>query len=547
MIKKLLYTTLCLLALHGCKIENDIPYPIVTGDITAFEVEGQCDPPADATVGTSINADTRTVTLYVDDTVDLTDLRITKFTVSSDATISVDPNVCTDATKFPTEGFEIPDNLANTCVDFSQPVKFTLHTYQDYVWTVNVTQVIDRTPEVKGMIRHVIDVENRRAYIYVSPEEDLKNITITSLPLGGQSGEVKPDPTTVHDFTTAQEFMVSNGWDPKNFTQWTVRVYKEESSTGTASVFPMTSRATLTGNIVSGKTPVVEYKEASASAWTKLPSSSISVSGTNYTATFSGLKASTAYQCRVTVDGVAGAEQNFTTAPATPLTDGSFDNWSSQAEHNGTLWFPWAEGGTSFWSTGNQGATTIGDSNSKPTNETCNGRGQAALMETKWMVMKLAAGNLFTGDFELDGTHGILTFGREFSAFPSALRIHCKYTTSKIDRTTDKLAYMEGKNDTCHVYFALTTDKVMLRTRNEEEFNPHGSSVIAYGEFQSGENVSGSEQNGYKQVDIPLEYYRTNVIPKYIIIVCSSSKYGNLFTGSTSSRFWLDEMELIYE
>ena len=30
------------LSLAACAIENDIPYPIVEGAVTAFEVEGQC-------------------------------------------------------------------------------------------------------------------------------------------------------------------------------------------------------------------------------------------------------------------------------------------------------------------------------------------------------------------------------------------------------------------------------------------------------------------------------------------------------------------------
>ena len=106
---------------------------------------------------------------------------------------------------------------------------------------------------------------------------------------------------------------------------------------------------------------------------------------------------------------------------------------------------------------------------------------------------------------------------------------------------------MKGQNDTCHVYIALTTEKIELRTRRYDIFNKRASSVIAYGEYQSGVDVSGSERNGYAQIDVPLEYYRTNVTPQYLIIVCSSSKYGNLFVGGESSTMYLDEMELIYE
>ena len=290
MIKKLLYTTLCLLALHGCKIENDIPYPIEEASIEAFTVEGQLQSAPEGATQAGINRDTRTVTLYVDDTVDLTKLRITCLTITPEgAEVITNPEDCEDADRFPTTGFDIPDNLADTRMDFSTPVQFTLRTYQDYVWTVNITQFIDRQVDVEGMVNSVIDVENLRAIIYVSAEKDLSNIQIKTLNLEGPSGKINRDISTVHDFTSPQKFMVSRGWEPDVYREWTVYVYHTSETTAQASVFPMSTRATLSGNIVSGKTPVVEYKTASASAWSELPSSAVSVNGSRYTATFTGV------------------------------------------------------------------------------------------------------------------------------------------------------------------------------------------------------------------------------------------------------------------
>ncbi len=546
MIKKLLYTALCLLALHGCKIENDIPYPIEEASISAFEVEGQCNAPEGAPQA-GINTDTRTVTLYVDDTVDLTELRIMRFSVSpEDAVIVADEDACVDIERFPTTGFEIPDNLADTRIDCSAPVQFTLQTYQDYVWTVNVTQVIDRQIDVEGMVNSVIDTENRRAIIYVSEEQSLSNIQIHTLNLEGPSGSITPDPALVHNFTSPQRFMVSRGWEPDTYREWTVYVYHASETTSEANVFPMTTRATLTGNIVSGKRPEIEYKQASASSWSTLPSSNISVNGSRYTATFTGLTGSTAYQYRVTVDGVAGAEDSFTTAPATPLENGGFENWSSEPVKNGTLWQPWST--TSFWDTGNKGATTIGDSNSIPTNESCNGSGRAASLETKWVVMKLAAGNIFTGTYvRTDGTNGVLSFGREFKAFPTKLRINYKYTSSTINRIGDEdLNYLMGRADSCYIYIALTDwdAPYEIRTRKTERqlFDKNDSHVIAYAEY-----ISGSSDTQYQQRDLVLDYRYTNRTPNYILIVATASKYGDYFTGGDSSKLLIDNFELIYE
>lgn len=536
-----------LMALHSCKIENDIPYPIVEGNIESFEVEGQCAAPDGSGSSAAISSSNRTVTLYVDDTVDLTNLRITRFTVSSEAKILADAEVCTDAAKFPTAGFETLDNTADTRVNFTNPVRFTLQTYQDYVWTVNVTQIIERNIDVVGQIRSVVDTENRVAIVYVSMEQDLSDIQVNAMNLGGASGKVTPDPTKIRDFSSPQKFQVSQGWEETS-KEWTVYVYRTEEDASSAGVFPRTTSATLTGTIQSGKTPVVEYKEASASSWTT--ASDMEVNGTKYTAEMIRLKANTPYNYRVSVDGVAGAEQSFTTAPATPLTNGGLEDWSNTTVGAGKiLWNPWGSGADSFWDTGNRGATIVSNSNSVRTEETCNSSSSwaASLSSVGVPIQNIAAGNLFTGDFDLEGMNGILTLGREFSAFPTSLRFHCKYTTSRITQSIDRLSDMRGQNDTCHVYIALSTEKVILRTSQEDVFNKRGSSIVAYGEFCSGVDVSGSERNGYTQIDVPLEYYKTNVTPQYLIIVCSSSKYGNLFTGGVESVLYLDEMELIYE
>lgn len=543
------YMVAGLMALQACKIENDIPYPIVEGNIESFQVEGQCAGPDATSSAAQINTTNRTVTLYVDDTVDLTQLRITRFTVSSDAEIQADSTVCADFARFPTAGFDTIDNTVDTRVDFSNPVRFNLHTYQDYRWTVNVSQIIDRNIDVTGMIRSVVDAENHIAIIYMPTGTDLTDLTVNAMDLGGASGTVTPDPTTIHDYSEVQTFQVSHGWEETSH-DWTVYVYHLDEEASAAEIFVRNTSATLNGSIRSGQSVEVEYKESSASGWSQV--TDVQISGTSFTAQITGLTSGTGYSYRVNVDGVVGEEQTFTTVSEQQLTNGSLDDWwSEQRSDTKTLWFPWKEGDVSYWTTGNEGAILAMTSNTQPTSETCNGIGRAVSMETRFAAaMRLAAGNLFTGDFEVDGVHGFLTLGREFTSFPSALRMHLKYKTSTINHASpDKTDWdhMIGKNDTCHIYFALTTEKVVIRTRTFDVFNKRMPEVVAYGEYQSGADVSGGEQNSYMQVDVPFEYYRTDVTPKYVIVVCSASKYGNYFTGGEGSQLWLDNLELIYE
>ncbi len=537
--------------LTSCAIENDIPYPIIEASIESMTVEGQRGADQNTFTAATINKSARTVTLYVNDGVDISHLQILSLKTTTGAELVVDdPNVCEDYSKFPASGFASLDSIplsANTRVNFSQPVTFTLRTYQDYQWKVTVNQIIQRDIEIDGMTDYVIDTTTRTVIIYVDPETDRTNLNVKKLNLGGEYGRVSPDPTLQKDYSKPSTFNVSCSWEEYSY-EWTVYVYPDsgESSSSSTEAFAMTTRATVNGKVQSGKTPVVEYRKESETSWITVPSANVNVSSNTFSATLTGLSASTTYKYRINVDGSIGSEQSFTTATATPLENGSFDEWSSEAAANGTLWQPWST--SSFWDTGNRGATTIADSNSVPTSETCNGSGKAASLETKWVVMKLASGNIFTGSYvRTDGTNGVLSFGREFKSFPSKLRINYKYTSATIDKIgEDALEYLKGRPDSCHIYIALTdwNQPLEIRTRPSERqlFDKNDSHVIAYAEY-----ISGNSDSQYQQKDLVLNYRYTNRTPKYILIVASASKYGDYFTGGVGSKLLVDNFELIYD
>lgn len=537
--------------LTSCAIENDIPYPIIEASIESMTVEGQRGADQNTFTAATINKSARTVSLYVNDGVDISRLQILSLKTTTGAELVVDdPNVCENYSKFPTSGFASLDSIpvsSNTRVNFSQPVTFTLRTYQDYQWKVTVNQIIQRDIDVENMRSYVIDADTRTVIIYVDPATDLTNLNVKKMNLGGEYGRVTPDPTLQKDYSKPSTFNVSCSWEEYSY-EWTVYVYPDsgESSSSSTEAFAMTTRATVNGKIQSGKTPVVEYRKESETSWITVPSANVNVSSNTFSATLTGLSASTTYKYRINVDGSIGSEQSFTTATATPLENGSFDEWSSEAAANGTLWQPWST--SSFWDTGNRGATTIADSNSVPTSETCNGSGKAASLETKWVVMKLASGNIFTGSYvRTDGTNGVLSFGREFKSFPSKLRINYKYTSATIDKIgEDALEYLKGRPDSCHIYIALTdwNQPLEIRTRPSERqlFDKNDSHVIAYAEY-----ISGNSDSQYQQKDLVLNYRYTNRTPKYILIVASASKYGDYFTGGVGSKLLVDNFELIYD
>ena len=127
----LLMAACCLL--NSC-IENDVPYPYLVGQITGITVDGMSGNP-------QIQNNNRTVSIEVNDQVDIQALRITRLQVTNDASVFPDTLKCLNVEAFPEKGFPSLDSVpssADTRIDFSAPVHIMLKTYQDYLWTVSV-------------------------------------------------------------------------------------------------------------------------------------------------------------------------------------------------------------------------------------------------------------------------------------------------------------------------------------------------------------------------------------------------------------------------
>lgn len=555
----------------ACDIKDDVPYPIVYGQITEFEVEGQCGADGSAGASAVIDKASRTVTLYVSDTVNISSLKITKIGLSGTTynpdvdykdspMVRPDSSACINYALFPKTAFSNVEKGIDTRVNFTHEVKFVVRTYQDYVWTVKVHQVLGREIEVENQIgQAVIDPYLCNAIVYVSREQSLKKLKVKKFTLGGTHGAVTPDPTTyeTYDFYNLRRFIVRTGWG--KIEQWSVLVcHTDEVVETTAKVLPRNLNATVSGTKPNGVTPKIEYRDASTTEWRTLPATEVKTTATTYTATIGGLRPSTKYVCRVTAGDVQLEQQEFSTVSLQQLPNASFDDWSTDAS-NSKLYCPWATGATSFWDTGNRGATTVGNSNSVPTEDTSTGSGRAAFLESKWIVIKFAAGNIFTGTYlKTDGTNGVLGFGRPFTAFPSKLSFDYKYVSKPIDKFDESLAHLKGEPDSCSVYIALwhVEDNeyeefqgekypLIIRTKpgkDQNLFSPDDPRVIAYGQFTKGSTVSN-----WTSETITLDYKNTELAPTHILVVASSSKYGDFFTGGVGSTLVVDNMKLIYE
>lgn len=287
-----------------------------------------------------------------------------------------------------------------------------------------------------------------------------------------------------------------------------------------------------------------QYSLAETESWTDVDAV-IDTEAHTATATVTGLAAQSKYIYRL-VDAsgdelIEVAKGEFTTETTLPLPNGSFQDWSN----DGKVMNPWAEGDTPFWGTGNPGAANFIGNLTTSTDESVSG--MAAKLESKDAIIKLGAGNIFTGDFELDGTNGILNVGRSFTSRPISLQFHYKYTSvaiGMIGQDVGDLANLKGRPDSCQIYIALADKSYELKTKPSERkvFDPNDAGIIAYGQFTSGKTTTN-----YQKQTISLEYKATDREPKYIIVVASASKYGDYFIGGVGSTLWLDEMELIYD
>ncbi len=129
---------------------------------------------------------------------------------------------------------------------------------------------------------------------------------------------------------------------------------------------------------------------------------------------------------------------------------------------------------------------------------------------------------------------------------PTKLRGYYQYTTGPIDYTNKEMTDLKGQPDTCSIYIAMTdwTAPYEIRTNpsNRQLFDKNASYVIGYGELER-----ATSMDAYEEFEIELKYRSTSIMPSFIMITCASSKYGDYFTGSTSSVLYVDQLSLDYD
>lgn len=298
-----------------------------------------------------------------------------------------------------------------------------------------------------------------------------------------------------------------------------------------------------------------QYRKKGEEAWTDVAAKP---DDKNYiTDKITGLTPATTYEYQLVgttneTTSIIGRVATFTTETNIVLQNGGFEDW----HQNGKIWYAASEsdfkGGNYLWDSSNPGGgafgvnPTTGDASVKRTGS------YSAKLESQYAVVKFAAASLYTGTFNtlVGGTKGAkIDFGQPFKSRPTALHGFYQYAPMKIDNVGKKQpanTVKEGDMDICSIYIALSKKKYTVDNTNPSTFINFESdeNIIAYGELPAADCVNTNGE--WKEFTINLKYKNITDKPAYLIIVCSSSKYGDYFTGGKGSCLHLDDFELLY-
>ena len=538
---------LSMLTLTAC-IENDIPYPLAVCSIETIAAEGLKGEP-------TIDAAARRVILPLEETTDIQAVEITECKV--------------------TDGAKATDGKGNAIEivgrhDMRNSLLVTLSIYQEYLWTIEAQQTIERIFTVAGQVGSTKwnpDGDPRTAKVCVG-FEDLSSVEITGLKLGprGITQMMAADDSLIGEENLP---LTSDFTTPRNITviyhghveHWVLEVEYSEIKVLFTDIAPWTHSAWLYADGLNGTKLGFRYRAEGAEEWVEVPEEQIVFDGGSFHTQIKGLLPETRYEAVAYSNDDTTEIMPFTTEPALALPNGGFEEWSTQKD----IVCPYLSDEQAFWHSGNPGAKMAGKvicegvRQPRPGSE---GQYAAYLESTMASVMgigKFAAGNIFTGVYaKTDGTNGILNFGRPFATHPIALRGWVRYTPGRIDGIGSSPAgttLTADDMDEGSIYIALGTwtpeeyggtpeSPVQIRTKPSDQqlFDKNATDVIGYGEWILKENI-----DEWMQFEIPIDWRDKTATPTHLIIVCSGSRWGDYFTGSSQTRMWLDDFELIYD
>lgn len=291
-----------------------------------------------------------------------------------------------------------------------------------------------------------------------------------------------------------------------------------------------------------------QYRPKNTDTWMDV-ATTVNTAASSATATLTGLTSATAYEYQLTDGEISIAKVEFTTETEIALQNGNLDAWTGNPDSETVS--PNSPSDSKFWDTSNTGANTITKKNPTRgvTSPVHTEGGMAAQLESKKVISVLAAASLYTGSFgKVSIPNAIVNFGQPFTSRPVALKGFYQYKPVVIDIVGGNApeGVKAGDMDQCAIYIALAKKAYTINNGDLSSFInfKDDPNIIAYGELPSG---AATEGDGYVEFNIPLKYKNLTDQPTHIIVVCSSSKYGDYMTGGVGSTLYVDDLSLIYD
>lgn len=498
------YFCLLVIILSSC-IKNDIPYPKEILYIKSIEFLGQKGEAI-------IDENNFLIKVSFPEEVDLTQTVLKKLTVSDGAKSSLN------------EGESI---------DLSSPKFIKLSKYQDYMWQIKADQPIDIIFDIKDQIGMSYIKGQKKVIAYLLPYADVSKVFVKNIKLDRVGIDIsKADKERLIgkyvDFTKSQKVVLEK---PSGNEIWTLSVLKAKGTIETLSADGLVRVAYLYAKGPENGDVGFEYKPENAKDWIKIDDSTVEKLGNgNFRCILRGLNPSSKYVCRSTFKNTKGNEISFSTIAEQPIPGGGdFDNFNQ-----------------AYWDSSNSpGAGNVAFTDDVPKEV---GKGKSVKMTSKSVFGVFASASVYLGKFvRKDGlTNAILSFGRSYTSMPTKFNGYYKFKTSPVNYVGDsKFNNIKGKPDSCFIYAMLIDrDPIEIRTNssNRQLIDFNAKYVIAVAELTKGSNV-----DQWAKFSVPFVYRKTNVRPKNLIIVASSSKYGDYFTGGNATVLDVDNFSFSFD
>ena len=275
-----------------------------------------------------------------------------------------------------------------------------------------------------------------------------------------------------------------------------------------------------------------------------------------YAATVDGLVTNHTYEYNLIIDGKSvGTSRKFTTEDGAQIPNGGLEDWTT----SGKVIIPYYTMANPYWCTGNWGTAMLSKNITQSSDDVRPGTTgtKSAYMDSEYIVMKFAAGNLYVGSWGgMQGTNATVYFGQpfEFNAKPKAIRFWAKFNCGTIDYADGGVG-KKGDPDLCKIFCCMTTDvhTVISADANSTTFSPSDANIksgdarykkVLYSAYME----TTQSQTEWKQFEIPFTFYGSdpNQVPTHLILTYTCSGYGDFFDGSTESWMYVDDIEFVY-